>query len=255
MEWAFRCEYENKKHLTGCFITLTYSDDNINYITNSEGELVQTLVKSDFQKFMKRLRKENEKHTPDKIRFFACGEYGETTKRPHYHALIWSIDNKTKKVLSKLWTLGFIKIGDINGKSIRYVTNYMMKKNVEAPRGAQPYFTLMSRNKGIGYDYVEDNRTYYDFHEENKMCTPDKYENRPYLSEYYTKHLKSTPESLKQFKEEKELHYSKLRSELEVIAELKDPKDPLGYIRKLKNLKHQKSIENQNSRNKHKIRL
>jgi hypothetical protein len=39
-----------------------------------------------FQKFMKRLR---DRIKPLKIRFFHCGEYGDKTRRPHYHALIF----------------------------------------------------------------------------------------------------------------------------------------------------------------------
>jgi hypothetical protein len=44
---------------------------------------------SHFQKFMKRLR---DRIKPLKIRFFHCGEYGDLTRRPHYHALIFGYD-------------------------------------------------------------------------------------------------------------------------------------------------------------------
>lgn len=48
-QWALRCVHEASLHTENCFITLTYSPQFL-----PDG---QTLVKSDFQKFMKRLRK------------------------------------------------------------------------------------------------------------------------------------------------------------------------------------------------------
>ena len=74
-EWAIRCYHESKCHVFNSFITLTYSDEKLP--PRSE------LVKSDLQKFFKRLR--------DKgyvFRYFACGEYGPLHGRPHYHLLL-----------------------------------------------------------------------------------------------------------------------------------------------------------------------
>jgi hypothetical protein len=47
---------------------------------------------------MKRLRK---KIQPLKIRFFHCGEYGDKTRRPHYHALIFGYGFPDKKIFKK----------------------------------------------------------------------------------------------------------------------------------------------------------
>ena len=66
--WAARIVHESSLYDDQCgnsFITLTYDDD---HLPEDEG-----LRKSDFQKFMKRLRKA----MPQKIRFFMCGEYGD----------------------------------------------------------------------------------------------------------------------------------------------------------------------------------
>ena len=60
-EWAVRLYSELKTTDKSCFITLTYSDENNPII----------LKKSDFQKFIKRLRKDYD------IKYFACGEYGD----------------------------------------------------------------------------------------------------------------------------------------------------------------------------------
>src|SRR3954449_8205389 len=72
-QWAMRCVHENKMHPRSSFVTLTYDDKNI--------PPAGSLSKRDFQLFMKRLRKSQS----NPLRFFACGEYGETTHRPHYH--------------------------------------------------------------------------------------------------------------------------------------------------------------------------
>jgi len=63
-----------------------------------------TLKKTDIQKFFKRLRKcHGKKHKS--IKYYAVGEYGGQTLRPHYHIVIfnadinyferaWALDNK-----------------------------------------------------------------------------------------------------------------------------------------------------------------
>ena len=47
------------------------------------------LVKSDVQKFMKRLRKSLSQYNNEKIRYYLCGEYGPEHFRPHFHILLF----------------------------------------------------------------------------------------------------------------------------------------------------------------------
>lgn len=130
-QWAIRCMHEASLHADNCFITLTYNDDNL-----PEGS---TLIKSDFQKFIKRLRKNH----GVKIRYFACGEYGSEFARPHYHACIFGYkfpDTKpfkklhgghflyTSESLAKLWTKGYSSIGAVNFETAAYVARYVTKK-------------------------------------------------------------------------------------------------------------------------------
>ena len=65
-EWAMRMLHELSDYDDAVFVTLTYDEDHI--------PSNQSLKKSDLQKWFKRVRKEIE---PKKIRYFACGEYGE----------------------------------------------------------------------------------------------------------------------------------------------------------------------------------
>ena len=108
-QWAIRCMHEASLYEDNCFITLTYDQDHLPHD--------RSLNKSHFQKFMKRLRK----RFGGGIRFYHCGEYGERTRRPHYHACIFNFDFSDKKLfkivnnhrlytseqLEELWPFGF----------------------------------------------------------------------------------------------------------------------------------------------------
>jgi len=89
-QWAVRMMHEASLHQDNCFITLTY--DNEHLPKNA------SLVKRDFQLFMKRLRKA---YPAVRIRFFHCGEYGEQYGRPHYHAILFGFDFPDKYFLGK----------------------------------------------------------------------------------------------------------------------------------------------------------
>lgn len=92
-QWADRCMLEASFHDSNYFVTLTYDNEHlplVETIDNDTGEIIHnaTLVKRDLQLFFKRLRKA----LPDcKIRYYACGEYGSQTLRPHYHAIIFGL--------------------------------------------------------------------------------------------------------------------------------------------------------------------
>lgn len=155
--WAVRCVHEASLHEENCFITLTYDNEHL----PENG----SLCIRDFQLFMKKLRKSSEK----KIRYFHCGEYGETFARPHYHALLFGYDFKDKKYfserngnvtyisnkLSELWEKGFTTVAGVSFESAGYVARYSLKKvsgkNSEDHYGImQPEYCTMSRRPGIG---------------------------------------------------------------------------------------------------------
>lgn len=79
-EWALRCVLEASLYRDNCMLTLTYRDNPV------------TLIKRDYQLFLKRLR---EALSPLKIRYFGCGEYGARGQRPHFHIIIfgWKPDD------------------------------------------------------------------------------------------------------------------------------------------------------------------
>lgn len=166
-QWAIRCVHEASLYDSNCFVTLTYSDENL--------PPFGSLRKSDLQKFFKRLRK----RFGAGIRFYACGEYGEQLGRPHFHACIFNFDflDKvlwtvrddvklfTSRELDLLWPFGFSSTGDVTYQSAAYVARYVMKK-ISGSSSEAHYtrlvpetgelvsipseFTVMSRRPGIG---------------------------------------------------------------------------------------------------------
>lgn len=158
--WSFRLQKEAEQHYSAFFITLTYQDTPI----TPNGFM--TLKKEDFQKFMKRLRK----HHEEKIVYYAVGEYGGKTKRPHYHAVIFNCE---REKVYKAWTKGHIHIGEVNAKSVGYTLKYISKeKSYKHERDdRESEFSLMS--KGIGKNYLSDAmRKWHKQDVENRMyCT------------------------------------------------------------------------------------
>lgn len=185
-EWSIRCVNEAQLYENNCFITLTFNEENLNGF--------ESLDATDFQRFMKRLRKkfagaefvkrpDGTYHRP--IRFFHCGEYGEKLSRPHHHACLFNFDFEDKVLwkeregvllyrsaeLEKLWPYGFCTVGEVTYQSAAYVARYVTKKingkkaknhyqKVNMATGEvhqiEPEQITMSRRPGIGKMWFEE---------------------------------------------------------------------------------------------------
>ena len=172
-DWAVRCMHESSLYKRNCFLTLTYDDKHLPVTYNR----LPTLYRYDFTCFMKRLRY----YFPDeKIRYFFCGEYGEQTNRPHFHAILFNFDFFDKQLdsfrsvgrhgdtlyesetLHRIWKNGHCSIGEVSFESCSYVARYIMKKvnGDEAKKhynGRVPEFIGMSTNPGIGAPWFDVN--------------------------------------------------------------------------------------------------
>jgi hypothetical protein len=137
--WQFRLMQEYIRATTMHFVTLTYNDENVPY-----GETEQTLHKKDLQNFIKRLRKS----LNTKIKYYAVGEYGTKTERPHYHAIIYNIPEKETDKIAKAWGLGNTDTKKANGAMVRYCTQYLIKRIPKEETGRLPEFALMSKRLG-----------------------------------------------------------------------------------------------------------
>lgn len=158
------CELQS--HERSSFLTLTYREEELLW-----GNKRATLYPRHLQLFLKRLRKS----LSIPIRYFACGEYGETTKRPHYHLILYGYDFSedrkfysgreksalyTSEKLDRLWQHGDCKIGSVTFQSVQYVARYILGKQL-GPKskekyekeGIEPEFVRMSLKPGLGYDW------------------------------------------------------------------------------------------------------
>lgn len=161
--WTLRLMLESYLHEHSSFITLTYSEDNLPY----DQEYRPTLCKRDFQLFLKRLRK---RFGHAEVRYYGCGEYGEKSARPHYHAIIFGLSpaeldpawllyegksgrdfhRHRSSPLFDLWQYGIVHVGECSRQSIQYVAGYVTKKLVVDKKDTRtPEFALMSRRPGI----------------------------------------------------------------------------------------------------------
>lgn len=155
-QWVFRLVKHGEVSKSSYFFTLTYSNENCPITKNH----FMTLCKEDVQKFMKRLRKYQKR----KISYYLVGEYGTKTKRPHYHIIMYDIENPDN--VSKAWGLGHVHYGTCTENSIAYSLSYMtVKKRIYQFDGDDRLkeFSLMS--KGLGKNYIKPETV--EFHRKN----------------------------------------------------------------------------------------
>lgn len=158
-----RCCHELYEHKKSIFVTLTY-DGKFHY------PQAYSLEKAHLQKFIKRLRKALGEV---RIRYFAAGEYGEKTKRPHYHIIIFGIGFSEKQIIMDCWPYTDWNVNSIREKafgmaerqSIQYVAKYI-EKQLNGKLGEveykykEPPFKLQSQ--GLGKIWAEENAEQYE---------------------------------------------------------------------------------------------
>lgn len=151
-QWTVRILGELSKNPKNAFITLTYNNEEIQFEDN-----IMTLRKRHVQLFNKRLRLELTKNDLN-YKYFFCGEYGDTTLRPHYHGLIIGVDIKDLQDVNteKIWGKGMVNYGAVTTASIRYVLSYIITKdNPEHYEPAEPPFQISSNL--FGNEWIDEN--------------------------------------------------------------------------------------------------
>lgn len=120
------------------FVTLTYKEV-------PDGG---SLVPRDLTLWFKRLRKHRG------FRYFAVGEYGDFSERPHYHAALFGFGVEDTDVVRETWGMGHVLVGDLTLASAAYVAGYVTKKMTGKDdvrlNGRYPEFARMSLRPGIG---------------------------------------------------------------------------------------------------------
>lgn len=162
-DWTFRLRQEEKVSVSSKFLTLTYNDETLPRVAigDSDVDFLYNLRKRDLQLFIKRLRKANEGFSDYGVRYYAVGEYGTRTLRPHYHVIVFNVYPRIWNALESLWGLGHVHAGECSVASIHYVTKYVINKAGIDHGGREPPFAVMSSRPGIGYGYLQ---THLDWH-------------------------------------------------------------------------------------------
>jgi len=186
--WSFRLMEEDKVAETSHFITLTY--DTLKVPITHAGYM--TLIKRDLQLFFKRLRKAHEHRGMKPIKYYAVGEYGGKTFRPHYHIILFNADIT---LIQPAWDNGHVHYGSVSGASVGYTMKYIAKKGripMHRNDDRLPEFGLMS--KGLGQSYLTpammhwhkkdlDNRMYCNLKDGRKISMPRYYKDKIYTEE------------------------------------------------------------------------
>lgn len=180
---CFSCLYNKQRIWTGRIIlqtmitpsvvclTLTYDDKNLPVVGDNKLGYVQSLNKRDYQLFLKRLRE----RINNKIKYYISGEYGEKTGRPHFHAIIWNLDDadtiqreylyeikklgkvrypKIANTLLESWQKGNIHVAAFSSAFAAYAAKHITKQNLYSKECNHPYFvkefSRMSLRPAIG---------------------------------------------------------------------------------------------------------
>lgn len=161
---------EAAQYSDNAFVTLTYEDSKL----PMNSKELPTLAPEHLRNWLKRFRKSVE---PARIRFYAVGEYGDESWRPHYHAAIFGFPSCRRgktlrrpetrsralwaeccvscKLVGDTWGYGDVDLGILETASARYISGYVTKKMTMRDDarllGREPEFARMSNRPGIGH--------------------------------------------------------------------------------------------------------
>lgn len=152
--WSERFQMEMKYYdrSTCWFITLTFDDKSL----PADG----LVSKRDVQLFLKRLRK----RVDSPFKYIACGEYGHSSYRPHYHLCVCGLELSGKYLADKSfkspelidsWTFGRVFCVPCFDAAVSYVCGYCLKKLSSKDKYLAPVFLY---SKGIGKRYFFDHK-------------------------------------------------------------------------------------------------
>ena len=104
------------------------------------------------------------------FQYFFTSEYGETTDRPHYHALLYNFKDRHQvdDILDKYYKKGNFKVDDVNLARFRYVANSHVTKCSHVPYYVDEFDVetgeiiqlkcnkpFVRASRGLGHAYVD----------------------------------------------------------------------------------------------------
>lgn len=167
--WSLRLLHQYTTTPDATFITLTYDDAHLlrssSLITHAG-----TLSRHHLQLFFKRLRRRVAKDGRDyTVKYYGCGEYGDETLRPHYHAIVFGVPYLyMRSVINDVWHHGTRNdVSVVTEARIRYVCGYIEKKlfgekGERAYRDVEPPFQIGSNGLGVEFALKNMDQILYD---------------------------------------------------------------------------------------------
>lgn len=224
---ATKAYLESQNWPINAFLTLTYDNTHL--------PKKRTLLKADLQKFWKRLRKHIK---PQKIKYLACGEYGPTTLRPHYHAAVfnyWPNDATpykknevgdmlyTSEELNKIWGLGYVIIGNLTYESAAYIARYVYKKayggeKLQLKTGKTPEYTTCSKRPGLAKNWYENKTLWKKLLRNKGAIIPTKTGPKIRPIPQYLKKLWKENERENYNKEQEKQHQIQIKNQQEILS-------------------------------------
>lgn len=163
--WTTRGFREIMRWESSLFVTLTYNDEHL--------PKNRSLNKKHVQDFLKRLKKHFGSSKENPIRQSYCGEYGEKTKRPHYHLIIYNLDFADKvehyktdqghqvyrsPTLESLWTFGHSEFGYATPATIAYLYKYILKKVPRSQKTRPLKLEFEGQIYNVSHEFIESSR-------------------------------------------------------------------------------------------------
>lgn len=153
-QWMWRQFLESLCHEQNSFLTLTYDTRNI------PGNW--QLRPDHLRDFIREIRRVC---YPIRLRYFAVGEYGEESYRPHYHISLFGMSAVSRTsigmfadAVQRVWGKGFTSVYEFNHLTAQYVAGYVVKKLTDRRDNHEwivPEFARMSNRPGIGAKAME----------------------------------------------------------------------------------------------------
>lgn len=148
--WTFRLQQELNNASSCAFFTFTYSDENLPW-ENGVPVLRKEHYTTWFKKFRQTMWREQnplgssstyKKLGKDviKLKYYAIGEYGDKTQRPHYHSIIynlpvrltkptyWSTYRDLQEEIQESWRMGEVHVSPATTERLAYCAGYVNKK-------------------------------------------------------------------------------------------------------------------------------
>lgn len=186
-EYVIRTMEEATKRGSMWFFTLTYSNENVPYTFDLDGEIVEedpetgevffsddakllSLNRADITEWKKRVRNKLNKRrkkngqSPLDFGYMIAGEYGPKTHRPHYHGVFLGLSKEDVMEFKKDWeehfgftSFSYIPVISCDGRNqveatAKYVSKYVVKMHdLEDPNVINGKVQKPRKQTSVGY--------------------------------------------------------------------------------------------------------